>query len=729
MGGRSGSRWGIPVIAAAATLSVAASACLWNAAALAQATKPGFDMVRTENAPKIDGKLDEAVWKNAAVVRDLNQIDPGDGVPPSERTEFRLLYDKDFLYIGVRAYDSEPDKIIARQLSQGKTIRGDDMVQIILDPFLSGRSGYGFFINANGVRREGFFESPDEMNRDWKGIWFGESSIDDKGWVAEYAIPFKTLNFNPDTDEWGATFGRFIPRKNERIAWVSLNRHTNPANTGRMRNINDIEQGVGLDIIPSVSLKRKEVFNPGDVDYSANPSLDIFYKLTPSLTSVLTINSDFSDTVSDDRIVNLSRFSILQPERRDFFLQDVDIFKFSDIRRNGIPYTSRRIGLDADGNPVDILAGLKLSGRIGRWDVGLFDAYLNEQETFGLGRKNVFVGRAAYNLFEESKAGVLFTHGDPNSNRDSYTVGADFQYRDRHLIDGKIFVFDAYAMRAYNEGVDGDDTAFAAGFSLNDDEGWNGFAFYKVINEEFDPALGFVNWSDVAQIISGISHTFRFDKGPIKVWAPELFSFYATDTGGNLESRSVDLIPIRLWTRSGDRFEVKWFTKHEDLEEGFEIVPDLWIPAGNYDFDRTEISYQISPARTLAGMVEVSWGDFYGGDKMSIDGNVTWRINKHFRFEGGYSYNELDLPGGKYITRLTRARLNIAFNSKWSLSNLLEYDNVSEATTVNSRLTWTAMPGREVFLGINHTFGAPSFTKLHSEENLIVLKMRHTFRY
>ena len=114
---------------------------------------------------------------------------------------------------------------------------------------------------------------------------------------------------------------------------------------------------------------------------------------------------------------------------------------------------------------------------------------------------------------------------------------------------------------------------------------------------------------------------------------------------------------------------------------------------------------------------------------MSIDGNVTWRINKHFRFEGGYSYNELDLPGGKYITRLTRARLNIAFNSKWSLSNLLEYDNVSEATTVNSRLTWTAMPGREVFLGINHTFGAPSFTKLHSEENLIVLKMRHTFRY
>ena len=297
---------------------------------------------------------------------------------PAERSEFYLAYSERYFYVAARLYDSDPSAISARQMVQGGNMQFDDAFEFILDTFNNGRTGYQFQVNPNGIRREGVFDQPNNLNRDWTGIWRVESKVDDEGWTAEVAIPFNTLNFDPETEEWGFTIARTIARKQEEIAWSSFNRNINPTTTGLITGITDIRQGIGLDIIPSIAMARAKDNVTGIGDDRVDPSLNVFYKITPNLTGALTLNTDFSATEVDNRQVNLSRFSLFFPEKRDFFLQDVDIFSFGGLggggnfnnNQNGIPFYSRRIGLSSSGQAVDIDAGLKMTGRVGEWNVG-----------------------------------------------------------------------------------------------------------------------------------------------------------------------------------------------------------------------------------------------------------------------------------------------------------------------------------------------------------------------
>src|SRR5688500_15192638 len=261
------------------------------------AVEPGegksFDIVRLEGAPKIDGVLDEQTWGRAALVADLHQLDPVEYASPSQRSEIRIYYDDDALYVGARLWDTDAERITAQVLRQGEGLNGEDRFAVILDPYLDRRNGYRFQVNPNGVRWEAFYQDTSNLESNWDGIWLGAATRDAQGWTAEMAIPFKTLSFNPNNSEWGINFERTIQRNSETLGWVSRNRQMNPGVAGTATGFEGLKQGAGLDVVPSMSVRESKVYATGETTTDTEPSLDVFYKVMPSLNAALTINTDF----------------------------------------------------------------------------------------------------------------------------------------------------------------------------------------------------------------------------------------------------------------------------------------------------------------------------------------------------------------------------------------------------------------------------------------------------
>lgn len=719
--------------------SCAAFVCSWLA--LAAAPSSAQDLIvevgneknvriqRTNAAPVIDGVLNEEMWLRAPVVDDFHQVNPIEFSEPSQRTEVYLLYDRDTLFIGARLYDPEPGLINARILRQNQAIGSDDRFFVHIDSFSNRRSGYLFGVNPNGVRYDGIFENVTERSFDWDGIWQAEATIDGQGWVLEMAIPFKTLSFDPTNDTWRMNFARNIERKNESIAWNSRNRNTDLSSMGDVRGISQIEQGVGLDIVPSASVRERKVFDVAAKDIDTEPSLDVFYKITPSLNGSLTINTDFSATEVDQRQVNLTRFNLFFPERRDFFLQDADIFQFGRLEQDGRPFFSRRLGIGATGQEVPLEYGGKVSGRVGRWDVG--GLAIRQQEFGDVDATTAVVGRVAANMLEESSFGMIFTDGDPGSNLDNSVFGVDFRYVNSRFRGGRSLQAEGWIQQSDTEGLVGDDMAAGFAFRLPNNEGLRGNFGMSRIESNFNPALGFVRRRGVEQMNFGVGNTWRPSGGAIRT----LFSgidgerIDYLDTG-EVQSESVTLNAVEIEFDSQDSVSIGYSRDKEGLREDFEISSSVIIPAGLYSFDQLNLSIRSGNQRALGGGFFMNDGDFYDGERFGIGTFFGWRPNRHFRANLNYQYNEIDLPVGSFQTRVVRLQLETAFSSTLSWINLIQYDNVSETVGINSRLHWIPQAGREAFLVINH--GLEDFDRdnnYHSTSAEMTVKYSYTFRF
>jgi hypothetical protein len=687
-------------------------------------------LVRQQNAvaPVIDGLLDDAVWTDATRIDDLHQFQPIDHGEPSEKSEFFVFYDEDYVYVGARLHDSDPSAISARQLVQGKTLRFDDAIEFLLDPFGTRRTGYWFQLNPNGIRRDGVYESPTEINRDWDGIWSGAAKIDATGWTAEVAIPFKTLNFNSDNSKWGFTVARTIARKKEEIAWSSFDRTINPGSAGTLDCISGIRQGRGLDVVPSVAVKQSKDFVAGTSSSEVTPSLDAYLKVTPSLTAALTLNTDFSATEVDDRQVNLTRFSLFLPEKRQFFNQDLDIFSFGGLEENGRPFFSRRLGLSDAGEPVDIIAGAKLSGRIGRWNVGALDVLQDAHAN--VSQSNVFVGRAAANILKESSVGLIYTNGNPNSDLDNQLFGVDFRYRSISLIPGKTIQGVAWYQQSDTEGVSADEQAYGWRVEYPNSEYWFAELGQWVIEENFNPAAGFVNRTDIAGTKAELGYTFTPNGRFLRNVTVKSIYENIDNTNGALESREFVLEPFTVETQSGDMFEVRLKQIDEVLVDDFEISPGIVIGPGAYTFDRVQFVLESALERRLAVSIDIDTGDFYDGDLLKIGGDLSWRPGRHLLLKLGYEFNDVELPQGSFITRLYRANADFAFNAKWSWLNILQYDNISETAGFNSRLRFNPQAGRDLFLVVNRQFNIDPLSRdASSSTSEFVLKFNYTIRF
>jgi len=715
-------------------------------------SEKSFSAVRTDTAPVIDGHLDEPLWQLATVIDDMHEIRPNEFGEPSEETRFYVIYGDDAMYIGAEFLDSDPEQVVARVLRQGDWSEGDDGLKVILDPFNQGRAGYVFYVNPHGVRAEGLFRNVTETNWDWQGIWQAAARLHGQGWTAEIAIPFKTLSFDPANETWSINFNRKIGRRNEEIGWVSYNRVQNPANSGEIRGLADLQQGLGLDVVPGlrISESRDYIGNLSSTDFE--PSLDVFYKPTPALTAALTINTDFSGTTVDTRQINLTRFSIFFPEQRSFFLQDNDIFEFGRItsgrgnqggiptsaQESGRPFFSRRIGLSDDGETIDIKGGLKLTGRAGRWNFGVLDirqsAYITLDDAGSIDQSvdavNLFVGRVTANILDESTIGAIVTSGDPTSNAGNTLVGVDFQYLNTRLASGKTLEGALWYQQTDTEGFDGDNAAFGFSLKAPNTEGWIGSISYREIQKNFKPMLGFVSQNDVRDILFDASYKWRPETGFFRSITTGMRSEFTDTLDGKLDKRIVYFDALRLETHTSDTFSTFLRFDKERITEDFEISEGVIIPPGTYSWSRACISGSSSSHRAVSYVGWVCPGDFYDGKRNSVGSRLNWRPNEHLMAALTYEYGDIELPGGSFITRLMTARADVAFTATWYWENFVQYDTVSDSIGINSIMRWIPQAGREMVLVINRDYvDFDDSGVFRTSTGDVAAKISYTFRF
>lgn len=723
---------------------------------LAQAPLPdpgqkSVRMVRTDTPPVIDGVLDDAVWERAALVDDLHQTEPVEYAEPFERTEIYLLYDDDALYVAARLYDTNPAEITANNMRQNDSVGQDDRFYVTIDPFNDRRSGYFFGINPNGVRGDGLYRNVSEFYGDWDSIYHAAAGRFDEGWTAEIEIPFKSISFDPTTDTWGMNFSRGIVRKDENLAWVSRNRQYNPSISGLATGFEGLQQGIGLDIVPSISAIGSHTFSadplvPDGADTEFEPSLDVVYKLTPQLNASLTINTDFSATEVDDRQVNLDRFGLFFPEKRDFFLREADIFEFGGIggqrqfsipglqslQQNGRPFFSRRIGLSPSGTPVDLELGAKVSGRIGRFELGALST--RQSEFPGVDADNLSVIRANAGVLSESNVGFIVTEGNPGANLDNSLAGVDFQYHNTRLPGGRTLDADVWFQESDTEGVDTDQSAYGVGLRVPTNEGFRGGVEYREYEANFNPALGFVNRRGISDASANIGYMKRMSGGWLQSW---LISLDVQNVDrlddGRLQTHALFFRPMVLRNSTGDQMTVAYQDHTEGLDNPFEISPGIVIPAGRYPVENLGIQFNTANHRKVAASMRiVNYGDgrFYGGDRDDSFVELTWRPSARWSTTVSYNYADIDLPQGSFETRLVRVGFGIAFSSTLSWVNLIQYDNVTETAGINLRLHWIPEAGRELYFVINHGVqDVDRDNSFQSDASEITLKYTHTFRF
>jgi len=706
----------------------------------------------------INGRLDESAWSRAALVEDLHQVFPEEFVSPSQPTRVLVFYTETAIYVGATMVESDPGQITDRVLRQGQSLDSDDVFAVIIDPYLDRRNGYRFEVNPNGVRWEGLFQNIIEVESNWEGIWEVRSQRNEEGWVAEIRIPFQSLSFNPDSSSWGLNFNRIRRVDNENIAWVSYNREVNPSTSGTATGLESLRQGVGLDVVPSMTLRRNRQFGPGGfTENHYEPQLDVFYKITPQLNASLTMNTDFSATEVDDRQVNLTRFNLFFPEKRDFFLRDVDIFEFGQIgsggfnnvsgtgsaaasnpaRQSARPFFSRKIGLGPNGQILDLVGGVKLSGRVGDWNVGTLMINQGEENSLGLDSQNIFVGRTVLNVGSRTQVGAIVTDGNPQANIDNTLVGTDVRYRNTSFY-GNTVEASAFYQQTDTEGLaNSDNASYGVNLFLPNAQGWQGLYQYKRVEENFNPAVGFVNNRDVQD--------HHLNLGYRQFYAPTAFfrsiallaEVYRQENldDGTLNNENLG-IRLTSFTNTNDSYWTRYIYYKEVLRQPFTIYRasdgsrTITIPAGEYSWDEGFIGMSFGGQRRLSGSLMMFAGEYYDGSHFQKNGNITWRPNRNFSLAFTFNENAIKLPDGNFTVRLYGINSQYAFSSTLSWSNLVQYDNVSENLGLNSRLHWIPRAGQQAFLVLN--WGLQDRDKDNYFDSTVAdlsLKLNYTYRF
>ncbi|MCP4904276.1 MAG: carbohydrate binding family 9 domain-containing protein [bacterium] len=702
--------------------------------------RPSIDIGWTKNAPEIDGELDTGEWADAAHVDGLTQALPDPGEQATQHTEVWIMTDEDHLYLAARMWDSNPDEIVANAMSRDANLRLEDRFSFTIDPFLDRQNGYFFQVNPNAVRRDFLLEGG-SGEPSWDGRWYAKTSRDAKGWTVEIAIPYATINFAPDANVWGFNMARGIRRRDEIDRWSDPVRERFVIAMGRAGNLvgmKGIRQGLGLRMIPAATFLRVDDNEDPPIGEGISrrhytkfdPSFDVFYKATPSMTTALTVNTDFGETEVDERRVNLSRFALFFPEKRDFFLQDALIFDFGDLGRNGRPFFSRRIGLNEEGEPVGILAGAKATGRVGNVKIGVLDVVLDERGRSD--QQNLLVARAATN-FGESAIGAILTNGDPEANGDNTVVGLDFLYRDSNFRDNKSFSASAWAQGSFNDpdhgptadlsAVDGGGYAFGGAMSYpNDKHNWK--ISGRVFDRDFDPALGFANRVGIREYKADYRRRWRPDLASVQTADMSVIALLVTEQGRQIETGAFTWRLLDLRSPIDDGIRVSFKHRYEAVDEPFE---NFNVPVGRYHFDEIQLRLNASLNRRVGGEFHLGYGSFYDGIRTRTRSDFTFRLSKHFQTGVIYGFDNLRLPGGDENIHVLQARLGLFFNADLSWVTLIQFDSVSDTLAINSRFRWIIEDGREVFLVLNQGFDTRD--DVVAQRTAPLAKLQWTFRF
>ena len=669
-------------------------------------SQPSVKAVFTDVAPHLDGFVNEDVWISATSVSDFYQREPVPGDPVSQPTEFLFLFDHNNIYVAIRCND-EPGGITAKELARDVSLGEDDRIQVIFDTFLDGRNGYWFQIGPRGSIGDGLVsENGKTFNKSWDGLWNGKAKITDTGWEAEMVIPFKTMGFKKGNDTWGLKLIRYIKRKSEMSTWpeTSLNGEKFAvADGGRITGLTDITQGIGLDLIPYLTggFSRKENADPDPV---LDGGIDAFYQITPSLKAAVTVNTDFAQTEVDEKQINLTRFNLYFPEKRDFFLDGSSYFNFgingdddNPMKTAMIPFFSRRIGLDGAGNPVAIQYGGKFTGKAGKFNIGM----LHIKDDNAWDNPGYTVGRISRNLGKQSSLGIIGTNGNAFSDADNSLGGFDLRLATSEFKGNRNIAYNIYGVKSFTSGLEGKDISFGTEISYPNDF-LNFRAGYMEIGENFTSGLGFVprkgirslygelflgprpKNSTVLQVKTGVDYTFIFD---IK--------------DGELHTGEINLQYSDVTFLSGDMVSLSSQYQFDKLVKPFNIFDDISIPAADYDFWRHTLMASSAKRRNLWGLAKIGLGSFYSGHRTDLLIQTGYKICVPVYLGLDAERRQVNLTEGDFVTQIYRINLNFLFSPNISWYNFAQYDNDTETIGWQSRFQWIIRPGKEIFLTFN----------------------------
>ena len=703
-----------------------------------EATRPSARAARipAAEAPIIDGDLSDPVWAKAVVIDRLVQAEPDNGAPISERTVLRIAYDENNLYFAIYAYDREPDKIVATIKSRDGTMPKDDFIRIALDPYMTRRDAYAFEMNALGGRVDALIQNNSDFLPNWNTIWQGKSRFVADGWTAEIAIPFRDLSFDPARTEWGFDFVRQIKRKSERAHWGPP-----PANiinfdisyAGTLTGLSGMTQGAGLDVqLYAASRYKHDGMGVEDNDVTFQPSGNLYYRLTPSLTGTLTVNTDFSDAPLDKRQVNTTRFGLFTAETRQFFLQDAASFEFGGHEyakglENGKPFFSRNIGL-VNGAPVGIVAGGKLSGDFEGVNLGMLTAQTAGTDT-GDGQI-LSVARMTVPVFAESKFGVVLTNGDPTGSTDNSVAGTDFQYRDTDFLgSGKQLQGDAHYEESFSN-VQGQDHAMGASL-LFLNEPWGGDVHFKRIGANYVPALGFSNRTGINEYRIATTYRERFQNSFFRWAEAGTGTVVVTGLDGRLQSRD-DRHVGQFFTEDGDRFQLTYHEITENVRTPFFLPNKTPVTPGHYTWAFFSPRFETSQARPLSVIWDSECCGFYNGNYVKSDFSIDYRPNETWEFILQHVMTLIDLPHAGVNIHIGSFDVATNFTPDMQLRTQVQYDNITKRFQLLARYRWEYEPGSELFLSIGETSGivGPFFGPQYQPNNTqALIRIGHTFQF
>ena len=665
--------------------------------------------VRVEQGPEIDGVLDDPVWQTAAVINQFVQQEPNEGAPATERTEVRVLYEGRTLFLGVRAFDSSPDGPIASEMRRdADRILEEDNFQVILDTFMDSRSAYMFVVSPLGAQldQQVFDEggrdrraSGSAINRDWDGVWSVSASPTSDGWVAEIAIPMVTLRF-PDSDPqtWGINFMRNIRRKNEQVFWAPIPRAftlTRVSLAGSLTDLEDLSQGRDLRIKPYVTGggRRQREGVSTDNSTQRDVGLDVKYGVTGGLSLDLTYNTDFAQVEVDNEQVNLTRFALFFPEKREFFLENAGQFAVGTTNSTGRIadlFFTRRIGLSEARTNVPIIGGARLTGKIGQNNIAIMD--LQTEDAVGEPGQNFLVARYSRDIFQRSQIGGLFINKEASrGGRFNRTFATDI----RLSITPSLTV-DGFLAGTSSRGVS--DEQFGghvrAGWLSRS---WRIYSEYTDLEDNFNPEVGFVPRVGIRRSKFHFEGNPRPGKWGIRMMEPMWNVTVFQDQTGRLVSRQYHHM-VRTQFDSGAAINIMYNRRFERLDDPFQVTSDVVIDPGKYRFYDLRLSYNSDPSRVFTYSVNYGPQTFYDGNRTDMSLRAGVRVTNKLATSARFSRSDIDLPAGAFTADIGSFQVDYAFSPAVSLRTLTQYNSSADQWSTSARFRYIYRPGSDIYV-------------------------------
>ncbi|MFC1607873.1 DUF5916 domain-containing protein [Candidatus Latescibacterota bacterium] len=697
---------------------------LWPRTGAAQ-----LNAVYTPNAIRLDGMLDEAVWKDSVPVTDFTQKELVEGAAPSEKTDVRFLFDDNNFYVGVICHDSDPGGIVHRELKRdGRLYRIEDNFTLVIDTYNDKRQGYYFAVNANGSRYDGTFQTYESPNTEWDGIWDVASRITDEGWTCEIVIPFKTLRFpNMPQQIWGLNFRRQIVRKNEEIMWRAWKHDDDILHLSKGGTISidrALKKSRQLDVKPYI-LTGADKRSGESVDDTFKYGLDLRYGITSNTTLTLTTKTDFAHIESDREVINLTRYEEDYPEQRDFFLENSELFTFSQGMTN-VFYT-RRIGLSPDRMNIPILGGAKLTQKTGTFNMGIMT--IQTEEKYGLPSTNYSVMRMKKDVFEQSYIGVVATSKIDTDGHDNQVYGGDMILKTDSFMGDKTFEVQSYLVGSVTDGSKHGN--MAGRFFINyPNDLVNAFALYHAIGPGFNPEMGIIKGKEpgVHQYMSILEYKPRPNISFIKQFSfqPLYFNYYM-DMDRKMIARYLKARPFGIFTNADDEINVEIENRYEYVDEDFTIFDDIVIPVGGYDWWHTELEFQSSESRPVFVDIEADLGNFFNGSRNQYNFELSAKPNMHYSIASDIRYNDISVGKRHFITREYGGRLEVDFSTRLSSIFFVQWNNDTREVNVNLRFHYIPKIGSDIYVVYNHLMDErEDFSTL---QNTGMLKVDYTYRF